>query len=476
MPRRYLVLSDLHLCDVEDHEDGWMAHKSARYVFDDEIGALLRRFVASAKDDRELVLILNGDVFDFDLISAVPKEPKWPIKHRERTCGLDATASKSAWKLERVLDHHPRFVAALGAFLAHGHRVVYVLGNHDRELHFPEVRDAFVKRIDASVVDHGATLQDDQLRIEPWFYYVPGELYAEHGNQYDYHTSFRYLLEPTVPTRLGATIALPMGNLSNRILMNRMGFFNPHASDYILNLFRYVTHWVQNYAFSKRSLASVWFWGSLATVGRLISLKSKLRHAPPEHRERVLALAQRFAIDRDTVKQLEQLQRPPITERFFRIFRELWIDRMIVAGAMIVGTVVLALVPIPLWIKLMVPLSSFPLIFLIYEWLAEGETIFTVEQKLPKYARAIAALLPVRVVTFGHTHKPRMIPLDHDLTFVDTGTWAPIMKKMGKRALVSGYRNYAIFDFASAGGQVSLACWSRGEHAEAEAPNELEEA
>ena len=34
MGNRYLVLSDLHLCDVEEHADGWKAYKREKYLFD----------------------------------------------------------------------------------------------------------------------------------------------------------------------------------------------------------------------------------------------------------------------------------------------------------------------------------------------------------------------------------------------------------------------------------------------------------
>jgi hypothetical protein len=149
--------------------------------------------------------------------------------------------------------------------------------------------------------------------------------------------------------------------------------------------------------------------------------------------------------------------------------REFWIDRLLFALLLTGGTVALALVRVPLWVKLMVPLSAFPLLFLLYERLASGETIFTAEHALPEYARAIAALLPVRVVTFGHTHRPRVIPLAGGVSFVDTGTWAPITRTMGGDALVPGYRNYLVVDFTGPSPTVQLDCWTRGDAAGATA-------
>jgi len=94
--RRYLVLSDLHLCDVEEHPDGWKVYKSARFHFDDELAELLASFRARCAAARP-TLVLNGDIFDFDQVIAVPEQPPWPVSLGERRRGLDATASKSVF-------------------------------------------------------------------------------------------------------------------------------------------------------------------------------------------------------------------------------------------------------------------------------------------------------------------------------------------------------------------------------------------
>jgi predicted GNAT family N-acyltransferase len=155
---------------------------------------------------------------------------------------------------------------------------------------------------------------------------------------------------------------------------------------------------------------------------------------------------------------LARLQQPPITQRFFRIVREFWIDRVLIAAVMTAGTVTLALVPIPLWIKLMVPLSSFPLLYLVYEYMVREEGVHAIGKGIPAVARAIGDLLPVRVVTFGHSHRPRLQPLRGGLTFVDTGTWAPVTR-MDDRRRVPGYRNYLVASFDGDRAEVRLECW-----------------
>jgi hypothetical protein len=170
-------------------------------------------------------------------------------------------------------------------------------------------------------------------------------------------------------------------------------------------------------------------------------------------------MARKFDLSLDEIQALGQLQSPPITQRMFRLLRELWIDRLLIAGVMTGGTIALALVPIPLWIKLMVPLSSFPLLYLLYEWFVRDESVFRIEKEIPGRARAVARVLPARVVTFGHTHVPRQIPLSKETTFVDTGTWAPIPCAEGSDELRPGYRNYLLLAVERHEASITFGSW-----------------
>ncbi|MBI5544855.1 MAG: hypothetical protein HY901_13275, partial [Deltaproteobacteria bacterium] len=313
---------------------------------------------------------------------------------------------------------------------------VYVLGNHDRELHFPKVQRVLEDALEARGAPKGA------LRIEPWFFYAPGEIYAEHGQQYDHYGSFRYLLWPVVRQGGEDAIAVSMGNLSNRLLMSRMGYFNPHASDYILNVFAYVAHWLRCYAFTRRSLALNWFLGSLLVIFQMLRTRRLLRRAPPQHVERLAQVARQKGLKPAAVRALARLQSKPITGRLYRLVRELWIDRALIAAVMTMTTLGLWLSSAPTWAKVLVPLSTFPLLYFIYEALVEGETIFTIETTIPRLARTISRVLPARVVTFGHTHKPRQIPLSRDAVFVDTGTWAPVTRPRRRDRLAPGSRTW----------------------------------
>ena len=462
MGNRYLIISDLHLTDVEDHPDGWMYYKSSRFLFDKELSQLLKSFMARGDKGDNLILLLNGDIIDFDLITKVPEDSPWRLTRSERKCGLEPSAEKSVWKLNLVLSHHQGVVSALADFIAAGHKLVYLMGNHDREFHFPEVQQAFIQALDEQARNKGASLARGSISFEPWFYYVKNEVYVEHGHQYDLYTSFRYQLSPVVKQGNEEVLALPMGDLSNRLLLNRMGYFNPFAADFIRNVFSYSYHWFKYYAFTRRSLVFAWFIGSLMVIIRSFRLRGKLHKVPPEQTEALNRIARVYDRPLREIEALGQLQRRPITQRFYRLVRELWIDRLFIALMMTVGTIALALVPIPLWIKLMVPLSSFPAAYFIYEWATEGETIFTIEKEIPRRARAVASVLPARVIAFGHTHKPRLIPLTQETTFVDTGTWAPITAGKDKETLAPGRRNYLEISFQRKAVSLDFGSWLPG--------------
>lgn len=442
----YLVVSDLHLADCEEHTDHWKFFKSERFIFDEEFDALVARFMKKG-NGRELTLILNGDIFDFDLVTEVPEDPPWPVAQIERQRCLDPTESKSIWKLNRILEYHPVHLSTLARFLGAGHKLVFIIGNHDRELHFSGVQEAFVNAVEQSAEAENLSFEPEQFIFEPWFYLVPGEIYVEHGQQYDFYTSFRSVLSPVVTVSGEEEIALAMGNLSNRYLMSRMGYFNPHSGGFILNLYAYVYHFFRFYAFTKRTIVTNWFIGSILAISKMLDTKRRLLVSPPNFKGLFKGVAQRYGLKPTTVWALHRLARRPISSKFFWIIREFWLDRLAMAVGMILGTFMLALLPVELWVKIMVPLTCFPLAYFIYEWFVRGENIFSVEKRLPAVAKKIGKLVDVQAVVFGHTHSPRLVPLDHNLVFVDTGTWAPITEPNEFEELVPGFRNYLWMDF-----------------------------
>jgi len=194
----------------------------------------------------------------------------------------------------------------------------------------------------------------------------------------------------------------------------------------------------------------------------MLRIKKELLKEPEGYQDRLETFRRQKGLTGEQLAELSDLQRAPITNKVFRMIREFWIDRLLIALIMTGGTIALALVPIPLWIKLMVPLSSFPLVYLLYEALVKGETVFTVEEQIPRYARRISELLEVPVVVFGHTHVAHLLPLEAGISFVTSGTWAPITATGNQRETLSGYQNYLIVSRDKGKVKLHFDCWPQG--------------
>ncbi len=105
-----------------------------------------------------------------------------------------------------------------------------------------------------SSAPHARAALGARVVFRAWFHKTPDGIIVEHGNQYDAYCSYRY---PMVPfRRKPGEIRPTMGSLVCRLLVSRMGYFNPHVdSSFMLSAFGYLAHWARYYMFCRRSLA-----------------------------------------------------------------------------------------------------------------------------------------------------------------------------------------------------------------------------
>ncbi len=123
----------------------------------------LSELILSLKDRKHPVdLVLNGDTFDF--LKAPYKLPSTYTRY--------VTANVAVAKLHLVFHAHKRVFDALKAFCSAGKEVYFIMGNHDLEIAFPEVRKEINKRI-GQVHFPGLTYQKHGVHVE-------------HGHQYDF--------------------------------------------------------------------------------------------------------------------------------------------------------------------------------------------------------------------------------------------------------------------------------------------------
>jgi len=147
------LVADLHLADGGDRDP---------FCEDELFATTVGRLIADAAD-RRFRLVLLGDTVDFPAVT-LPGAPVTPA-----TRPADAVA-----KLDRVLAAHQPVVTALQELVEAGHHVDVVAGNHDMELVMPAVQTRLRDAIGG---------RPDSVSVHPWMVYVPGLLYAEHGQQ-----------------------------------------------------------------------------------------------------------------------------------------------------------------------------------------------------------------------------------------------------------------------------------------------------
>ena len=223
------LVSDLHLSEGWD-EEGYL-QKKEDFFFDQSFKRFLGYLKEEAKKgDFHYRLLINGDFVDFLQFTTVPgKEviPGQTFTDREKRVGLGTGEAKTLWKLDRLIKGHKVFFTSIADFLASGHQLVILPGNHDIEWVMPKVQESFKQQV-SGLVAAGGDL-DDRITFLPWFYYDPLlSVFVEHGSQYDDINSFDYFLWPY---RKDGTIDLPAGSFFVRYLFNRIEELYPFADN-----------------------------------------------------------------------------------------------------------------------------------------------------------------------------------------------------------------------------------------------------
>ncbi len=427
MATQTLVLSDLHLADAEAVDPTrpmWKAFKRREYFVDADVAALLRFAAdrAEAAGDT-LEVVFNGDVFDFDPILRMPQPPPSPIHWLSRARGLGTEQWMSAFKMGIIVQDHPDFFAACGDVVRRGHQLVFVMGNHDLELAWPQVQDKVRLALNVPTALQG------RVRFCEWFYLSAGDTFLTHGHVFDPYCTLPDLVNPLISVRGKARVRLPFGEVANRFMLNGMGYFNPHATaNYIMSAMQYVRFFFKYMVRSQPLLIWTWFWSATATL--LITFADFLRPAlrdPLMVEEKVAAIAERANATPAMVRQLAAAAVPSACTNPLAIVRELWLDRAVLFMGM-----VWAAFQVVVWINFVWPISPlwtllplsmlFPL-FLSYSFKVRPET-FSKPLVDGNRAEWIARITGARYAVVGHTHIPELKHIG-SLQLCNSGFWSP---------------------------------------------------
>ena len=404
-----VVLSDIHLCELERSDGLWMRYRQKAYGPDLDLVAMLsalRREVAG----EPLTLVLGGDTFDLDAPRVIDGES---VFH-----DLPRSAEHAGPMLAAVLDDHPEVVDALGGVLADGHTLVFIAGNHDIQLTLPALRTLLTARLLDAARRAGATSTDDtltaQIAFRAWFHRTPEGVHIEHGHQYDDYCSYHYPMAPFGPD--AGAIQPTVGSLTSRHLTARMGFFNPHVeATFMLSAPGYAAHWVQRYLFDRHSLIGPWVLGAIRTTRELIRVR---RPFDRTRLDRDLGDAAReTGADPDVLRAHARLFEPPAETRMARVVRELWLDRLTL-GLLSAASLALGLATHHPWLGAIIPA-----LFVLYELVSPKPPLDDTWASVSRRAREVARVQGASAVIFGHTHHTESVWED-GVFFGNSGSWS----------------------------------------------------
>jgi UDP-2,3-diacylglucosamine pyrophosphatase LpxH len=421
-----IVLSDMHLADAEPvHESNplWKRYKRRKYFTDKQFADLLEHAHRGAAG-APLELVLNGDIFDFDSVMVLPEQRIFPVNWVERLRGLASEEPKSLFKIGVILSDHHVFVDALREFLRRGHRIVFVIGNHDVELHWPKVQEEILRRLEPEP-GHKA-----DVRFCEWFYISNQDTLIEHGNQFDDYCVCSDPIHPLIRRGKKILVRLPFGNVAGKLITNGMGLMNPHVeASFIKETVR--EYFVFFYRYMLRVQPTVlwtWAWGAMATLyqslreGFLPALKDPLMVE-----ERVEQIAARSNATPSQVRLLRELHAHPAIFNPVKVMRELWLDRLaLFLFIFFVGFEIYTFLNLFTsasigWFLIPVAILFPP--FLFYAKSVQSE-VKAVNRKIMKRLPLSQRITNCQRVIQGHTHVEAHRTVA-GVEYINTGTWSP---------------------------------------------------
>lgn len=419
------IVSDLHLCEEEPIHPKytlWKKYKTREFFFDEEFAEFLKKIRELAGGEK-VELVLNGDIFDFDSFTKLPEAPPYYISWLERRRGLHPQEEKSTYKISQILQDHAVWVRALREFIMAENPVVFIIGNHDLELHFTNVQEAIIQALSLPE----AFLK--YVRFNEWFYISNGDTLIEHGNQYDPYCMAQDPVNPYVQRFNRIEIRVPFGNLATRYLINGMGFFNPHVdSNYIMTPKEYVVFFFKYISRAQPFLIVTWLWGSVVTLVQ--SFRDRLRPPltdPLGIEDRVENIAYKSNATPRMVRELKELFVAPAASYPMIILKELWLDRALLVLSVIIFLYILFL-QIGSVFHISMGWAVLPFLLFVPFFLFYSRSVKSVVHEFKEPQESILSLAgqitKVSRIVYGHTHHVRheMIgAIEH----LNCGTWSP---------------------------------------------------
>ena len=399
-----------------------MDTRAREFFFDSQFRKFLEHIDEQAGEEK-IELVLNGDIFDFDSMTYLPEHPVYHISWLERKRGLEPEEEKSVDKIRVILEDHPEWCEALHWFMEQGHRIIFVIGNHDLELHWKSVQVEILNILNLTAEER------TRVRFVEWFYISNKDTLIEHGNQYDPYCLCEDPVNPFVVDYNRIQDRLPFGDWACRYLVNGMGYFNPHVdSNYVLTVGEYIKVFFKYMVLAQPLILWTWFWSSVTILWRTVYSNMQRPLSDPLTVEaRIESIALRSNATPRMVRELKELFVIPAASSPVRIMKELWLDR-----AFLVLLSLFVLLQLFIFIKLNYAISFFwmflfiiPLLppFILYSQTVDSYVTY---YKKPEERVLTTASLITKVnrVIYGHTHEVRH-EIIGGVEHLNSGTWSP---------------------------------------------------
>jgi UDP-2,3-diacylglucosamine pyrophosphatase LpxH len=434
LPREsLLVFSDVHLgSDLNDHVKG--AKRSER--IDRDLVRFLDHYRTQSPPGEATAwrIVIAGDFIDFIGMSIDASGPlTTDLNDEEREHGLGNASEHAREKLRRVAKRHPEVFRALADFVAAGHALTIVHGNHDVEFHWDDVRADF--RAHLALVANAEDVNAFTARIDfnPWFFYWGGVAYIEHGHQYDAFCATENLMAPLSPLD-PRRVARGFCDVLLRYVVRTTPGVREHGHE-DKGAFDYIALGTK---LGLRGMLRLGVRFAEAVIELFRLRRAYLSDAASalreEHERRMGLLAEATRIGIDRIRALAALQTPPVTRSIRGILASVLLDRLALGLACSLLLIVSGILGLRSGHFFFASASIALAWVLGHRHLAKRRQLDPAEQ-MAERASHLARLLPAAFVVMGHTHAPLERPVaDGTATYINLGSWAEEEDEIGEPA------------------------------------------
>jgi UDP-2,3-diacylglucosamine pyrophosphatase LpxH len=414
--KNLLVVSDLHFGE-ELLPGASVERRRAVELAATAFREFLRHHAARRRDGRPWRLVVAGDLFDF---MSVVVPGAGAQSSDVRRFGLVRGGAASVVRMREIGRAHQATFVELVRFVAAGHEVDLIAGNHDIELQDAAVEAELRHQLRLA----GAGDRElARIRVSPWFVNVPGVAWIEHGHVYDEACSFEFNLSPGDP--VGGEVLVNPDYAAIRYLGTTLPEVDPSAIEE-WSFWGFINFgWSQGVrSFSRILGAYALFVASLLTARtkhQSLKLRDRRRRV---HRERLAAVAAHEGMTMETLQGVDRLARTPLTVSWRRLGRMLMLDKFAIAGTALLAIVVLlALLPLG-WA---LGGAAVAVAGAAAAQAALGKHMVSSQLPMRAVPRRLGELVRAPVVVFGHTHDPRRQRAG-EVLYINSGTWLPATK------------------------------------------------